>query len=72
MLKYLDSEVTPGTVHLGDISPRICLRVIPLAIVHPGYSVESTNGVNEPIVPYDPYPAPPVPHGGYQRPLVGG
>jgi len=67
---YLDAKVAPGTVHFGDIRPRVGDRVVFLAVVHARDAVESSDGVDEPVVCNDADSTASVAHWSDHRPLT--
>jgi len=67
---YLDAEVAPGAVHLGDVGPRVGDRVVLLSVVHARDAVEAAHGVDEAVVRDHADSAAPVAHRGDHRPLA--
>jgi len=66
---YLDAEVAPGTVHFGDVRPRVGDQVVLLAVVHARDSVEAADGVHVAVVCNNADTAAPVAHWSNHRPL---
>ena len=70
-MTYLDAEVASGTVHLGDVRPRVGDRVVLFAVVHARDAVEAADGVDEAVVRDDADAAASIAHRRYHRPLAG-
>jgi len=67
---YLDAEVAPGAVHLGDVRPRVGDRVVLLSVVHARDAVEAADRVDEAVVRHHANAAAPVAHRRDHRPLA--
>ena len=72
MASHLYTKVAARTVHLGYVRPAVGVGVVPLAIVHPGDSVEAPHGVHVTVVRNHADATASVAHGRDHRPLVGG
>ena len=67
---YLNAEVAPGTVHLGDVRPRVGGRVVLFAVVHSCDAVKSSDGVHEAVVRNNADAAASIAHRSNHRPLA--